>query len=450
MKKVLLSVVIIVLVILAACQPAEEVEDPLVVPEPDPTAYPVDEEEESMAVKFVSSDLAREISPDVDEAEIEILAQDNTAFALMFYNQIRSKENNLIYSPFSLSLALSMALVGAQSSTEQAMIDALQMRLPAEAIYPATNALMLAIEESQEQDLDEMEGSRFQLNIANSIWGQADYSFKQAFLDTLALQYDAGIFAVDFRQNPESARLAINDWVAEETEQKIEDLIPPDAIDPLTRLVLANAIYFNGSWLYPFNENATAEAPFFTLDGTEISVDMMRLSGESFLYGQGDNYQAINLPYLSRDFVMTVLVPTEGAFSDFEAQLDQDLLPEILAALTFTRVDLEMPKFDFELDLNANDILIALGMGEAFDPEVADFSGITDEEELMITDVLHKATITVDEEGTEAAAATAIIIGVTSAMPEEPISLVIDRPFLFMIRHVPTASILFMGRVVQP
>lgn len=454
MRKYIFSLVIIALMTLAACQPAQEI----VVPDPDPTKDPVtepitdpkDDDMDDQIAKFVKSDLARETSPNIDEALIRTLAENNSAFALSFYDHIRTEDGNIIFSPFSISLALSMALAGAESTTEQAMLDGLQITLPEETLHPAYNTLLLAIEESQEKALDGMDGNLFQINIANSIWGQADYAFNQPFLDVLAQHYGAGIFTVDFIQNPNGARLAINDWVSEETEQKIENLIPEGAIDTLTRLVLANAIYFNGSWMHPFNESMTADAPFITLDGSEITVDRMKLYGENLIYGRGENYQSINLPYLSSDFVMTLLVPDTGAFNEFETQLSQDELTAILANMSFTRVDLEMPKFDFDSDINANDPLIALGMGEAFDPEFADFSGITDVEDLMITDVLHKATITVDEEGTEAAAATAVIVGVTSAMPEDPISLVIDRPFLFMIRHQPTNIILFMGRVVQP
>lgn len=435
MRKIVLFMVFLSLAVLSACQPADDVE------ETGTGALPAG---------FAKSELARETSPSVDESQVLTLAQDNAAFALLFYDQIRTEDGNIIFSPFSLSLALSMAMTGAESSTEQGMVDALQMSLPEEAIHPAFNALLLAIEESQKQIQDDMEGKSFQLNIANSIWGQADYSFKQPFLDSLARHYGAGIYTVDYRHNPEGARMAINDWVAEETEQKITDLIPAGAIDPLTRLVLANAIYFNGSWLYPFMENATAQAPFYTLDGSQITVDMMKLYGERLLYQRGDDYQAVSLPYLSNDFVMTLLVPNEGEFGDFEANFDLAGLMEIISGMNSQRVDLEMPKFDFESDVNANDPLIALGMADAFSPERADFSGITEEEELMISDVLHKATITVDEEGTEAAAATAVIIGVTSAMPEDPISLVIDRPFLFLIRHQPTNTILFLGRVVNP
>ncbi len=437
MRKLILGLVFIGLVVLSACQPVEEPE----VKSP---------EETELSIDYIRSELAREINPSVDDEQVRTLAQDNTAFALTFYEQIKTEDGNIIFSPFSLSLALSMAMAGAETTTEEGMLSALQMTLPEEAVYPTFNALLLAIEESQTGAQDEFEGDEFQLNIANSIWGQADYDFKEAFLDVLATHYGAGIYTVDYAANPEGAREAINDWVADETEEKIQDLIPAGAIDPLTRLVLANAIYFNGSWMHPFNSSATSEAPFFTLNGTETTVDMMRLSGERFIYGAGEHYQAINLPYMSSDFAMTLIVPDQGAFEAFEADLNPDLLSEILSGMTNQRVDLEMPKFDFESDINANDPLVALGMGAAFDPATADFSGITDVEDLMITDVLHKATITVDEEGTEAAAATAVIIGVTSAMPEDPISLVVDRPFLFLIRHQPTNTVLFMGRVVQP
>jgi serpin B len=454
MRNQILGLIVIALILLSACQPSQDVVDPVSEPVTDPVTDPVteptDQDPDEKSINFFKSELTRETNPNVADVQISTLAEDNAAFAVAFYDQIRTDDGNIIFSPFSISLALSMALAGAETLTEQAMLDGLQMHLPEPALHPAFNALLQAIEGSQEQMSEGMDGNRFQLNIANSIWGQADYQFKQTFLDVLAQHYGAGIYSADFIQNPEGARLAINDWVAEETAQKIEDLIPAGAIDPLTRLVLANAIYFNGSWRNPFNENMTAEAPFYILDGTEITVEMMKLYGENFIYGKGTNYQAINLPYLSSDFVMTLLVPDAGTFSEFESQLQPAAISDILAGMTYSRVDLEMPKFDFETDINANDPLIALGMGDAFNPDTADFSGITDEDKLMITDVLHKATITVDEEGTEAAAATAVMVGVTSAMPEDPISLVVDRPFMFMIRHQPTNTILFMGRVIEP
>ncbi|MCB2203016.1 serpin family protein [bacterium] len=400
--------------------------------------------------EYLRSNLSRELSPDANPADISTLAADNTAFALDFYKQIRNADGNLVYSPFSLSLALTMAMAGAEGSTQTAMADALNLSLPEGRLYPAFDALLLAIEASGEQVPEEREGNPFQLNIANSLWGQTGFSFETAFLDTLAQYFGAGLHTVDYQQAPEAARQMINDWIDHETNGKITDLIPQGAIDSLTRLVLANAIYFNGSWYYPFDENQTEEASFYPLDGSETKVEMMRLNGERLAYASADGYQVVQLPYLSTDFVMTLWVPDSGNFEAFESGLTVDQITALRKQSYSQLLDLQMPKFDYESSTNANDPLRSLGMSEAFDPDLADFSGMSREDKLLITDVLHKSTITVDEYGTEAAAATAVIMGVTSAMPEEPLSLVIDRPFLFTIEHHPTGTILFMGRVLQP
>jgi serpin B len=342
-----------------------------------------------------------------------------------------------------------MTLAGAETTTQTAMLNALQLSVDEDNIHPALNALLLAIESSQTMQTESEEGG-FQLNIANSIWGQSGFGFKQAFLDTLALNYGAGINTVNFIEDPESARLAINDWVEEETAEKIRDLIPPDAITPLTRLVLANAIYFKGSWLFPFDQDATQPGPFFKLDGTELIADMMKLFDEKLLYLEEDAFQAVRLPYLSSDFAITLIVPNSGTFKAVENDLTVPFIADISEKMSSERINLELPKFDIETTINANEALKALGMEVAFDPNLSDFTGIADVDDLHITDVLQKATITVDEEGTEAAAATAVIVGVESMPIGEPISLVIDRPFIFLIQHVPTGSILFMGRVLQP
>ena len=434
MKYLLLIFTTLTLLLASACQTVPEVPDPKDIEDPS---------------TFLSSGLQREMDPDVSANQLEQLARDNTSFALAFYELIRGNDENLIFSPFSLSLALSMTLAGAETSTQQAMLEALQFSLDEDEIHPAFNALLLAIDASQIIE-DDSEGGRFQLNIANSIWGQGGFDFEQRFLDTLAVNYGAGLQIVDFISDPESARLAINDWIEEKTEEKILDLIPPNAITPLTRLVLANAIYFNGSWLHPFDQNATGLGPFTTLDGSEISIDMMKLFDERLLYVEGDDFQAVRLPYLSSDFAMTLIVPDMGLFEAAEDNLTTSFISDLSDLMRAERVNLEMPKYDFETTINANDTLKALGMEEAFDPDRSDFKGIADVEDLHITDVLQKATITVDEEGTEAAAATAVIIGVESMPIDDPISLVIDRPFFFLIQHVPTGTILFMGRVVQP
>ena len=432
--KPILFLIICSLVMLSACSGIDE------IPE---TPSPQDE------APFVKSNLSRETSPSVNPERIQELVNDNTAFALLFYNQIRQNEGNIIFSPISLSLALSMTMAGAETTTENAMLEALQITLPEEDVYPAYNALLLAINQSEQENLENDEDSNFQLNIANSLWAQSGYSYKQAFLDVLAKNFGAGVNNVNFIQDPEAARDAINNWVEEETEEKIKELIPAGAISDLTRLVLANAIYFKGAWQYQFDAASTYEAPFNLLDGSAIKVDMMKLDSERLQYHQGQDYEAISLPYMSPDFAMTIIVPELIAFNDFETTISLEFLNTLRDRMAIEQIELEMPKFDFESTINAKEALKNLGMEEAFIAGMADFSGITEEEELLITDVLHKATITVDEEGTEAAAATAVIVGLTS-LPPEPISLKIDRPFMFFIQHQPTGSILFMGRVTQP
>ncbi|MBW6465042.1 MAG: serpin family protein [Brevefilum sp.] len=434
MKYVIIILTGLTLLVASACQGIEDI---------------IPSNEGDQMKGFLSSDIERELAPDVGPSRLQSLASDNTAFALAFYDLIRSEEGNLVYSPFSLSLALSMTLAGAETTTRDAMLDALQFSLEEGEIHPTLNALMLAIEASQAID-EGSEGGSFELSIANSIWGQQGFNFKQAFLDRIALNYGAGIYTVNFAASPELARVAINDWVEDETQEKIKDLIPPDTITQLTRLVLANAIYFKGSWFHPFDQGLTQPGPFTTLGGDEIRVDMMKLFDEHLLYLQEGELQVISLPYLSRDFVMTLIVPDHGSFTTVEDRLTVELLETLMNKMVSERINLEMPKFDFETTINANDALKTLEMAEAFDPDLSDFKGMADVEDLHISDVLQKATITVDEEGTEAAAATAVIVGIKSAPIGEPISLVIDRPFLFFIQHQPTGTILFMGRVVQP
>lgn len=441
MKNLMIGFVLFALLLTSACSPT---------PDQEPTETDIPTEPAASEGGLVKSDVAMETTSQVDADQITALAEGNAAFAFDFYNQIKDTDGNLIYSPFSISLALSMTMAGAETTTEEVMLNALRMTLPEEEVYPAFNALLLSLEASEAASSEEVEGSPFTLNIANSLWGQAGLDLKAPFLDALARYFGAGMYTVDYQQNPEAARLAVNAWVAEETEDKIKDLIPEGAINELTRLILANAIYFNGSWMYPFAAGSTTPESFTLLDGSETTADMMKLSGNYLAYAQGEEYQAVSLPYLSADFSMLLLVPDEGTFAEFEAALDPESLAAILDQMTSAQVNLQMPKFDFESTVNANDALVALGMDEAFDPDAADFSGITEEQALYITDVLHKATITVDESGTEAAAATAVVMGVKSAMPGDSVSLVIDRPFLLLIRHEPTGTILFMGRVVEP
>jgi serpin B len=252
---------------------------------------------------------------------------------------------------------------------------------------------------------------------------------------------------LDFASAPEEARTTINEWVSEQTEERIKDLIPQGAIDALTRLVLTNAIYFNAAWANPFEEAATHDGPFHLLDGSEASVPLMKQT-EGFGYAEGEGYQAVELPYDGRELAMVVLLPREGQFEEFEGGLDAAQAEQIIGSLAYRQVALTMPKFEFESEFMLRDTLAALGMAEAFS-EQADFSGMTGQRDLFISDVVHKAFVSVDENGTEAAAATAVIMKLTAAV-EEPAEMTMDRPFIFLIRDLETGAILFVGRVVEP
>ena len=287
------------------------------------------------------------------------------------------------------------------------------------------------------------------MNIANSIWGQQDFHFEEDFLDTLALNYGAGLRLLDYIQAPEESRQTINKWVSDQTQEKIQDLIPEGAVTSDTRLVLSNAIYFKATWMEPFEESLTENGIFYGLDGEESEVPLMSLgSDSSFPYYQGEGYQAIALPYLGGQVSMLVLIPDEGTFDQFEGDFSKVLLDQVISEMQYSSVRLVFPKFEFETEISLAKTLAAMGMPEAFSG-AADFSGMTGDKDLFISDVFHKAYVGVDEKGTEAAAATAVMMRLTSA-PENPIELTVDRPFLFAIRDHQTNSILFMGRVVSP
>jgi len=391
------------------------------------------------------SDKPRAEAPPMDVAKVEELVQGNTRFAMELYRQLLDAEANQFLSPYSISLALAMTYAGAEGSTEAAMQEALHYVL-GEDTHVAFNALERALADRGEQP-DIKEGSRFQLHVANALWGQQNFAFLAAFLDTLALNYGAGMRLVDFVKGPEAARQTINRWVEEQTEERIKDLLPEGSVNGDTRLVLSNAIYFNAAWMNPFEEGMTVDAPFHLIGGSTIDVPMMRQQ-ERLGYAELPGVVAVEVPYVGGDLSMVVLLPAGGQFQPFAAELDEEQLGDILEAIFYTEVQLDLPRFEFESAFELRKSLSALGMAEAF-AERADFSGMTGKPELFISDVYHKAFVSVDEEGTEAAAATAVVMALTAA-PAQPVQVTVDRPFLFVIRDVPTGAVLFLGHVVDP
>jgi serpin B len=393
------------------------------------------------------SDKPYDSSPAVSDSALAELVKGNNEFAFDIYRQLSAaKEGNFFYSPYSISLALAMAYAGANGQTEEQMAETLNFLLEDEELHSAFNKL--AIELNSRNDVAEgSEAQGFELNIVNATWGQRGFEFMQAFLDVLAENYDAGIRLLDYEADPEACRQVINDWVYEQTNGKIEDLIPEGAIDEMTRLVLTNAIYFNAAWLHQFDEDYTYDDVFYLPDGTTVTVPMMHQS-DRFNYVDGDDYTAIEMLYDIYNMSMVIIMPDEGTFADFENSLTYELVDGIIDSMTYGQVNLTMPKFEFESDFSLKDALMAMGMTEAFS-DFADFSGITHKTDLVISDVIHKAFVSVDEEGTEAAAATAVIFQETS-MPIEIGEVDINHSFIFLIRDITTGSTLFIGRVINP
>jgi serpin B len=375
--------------------------------------------------------------PEVPSGDLSELVEGNTAFAFDLYRLLAEQQEgeNLLYSPFSISLALAMTYAGARGETEEQMAHALRFTLPGERLHPAFNAL--------DQEL------ALRLNIANVIWGQESYAFLDTFLDTLAANYGAGLRVLDFAHAPEQSRVIINEWISQQTEGKIENLIPQGTLDPLTRLVLTNAVYFNAAWEYPFQERVTKDSPFTLLDGGQVVVPMMHQT-ESLGYAEGEGYQAVELPYDGGDMSMVIILPEGDRFDEFESTLDGDRVREIVRDLSYGQVDLTMPTFVFDSHFGLSQALEELGMPAAFSSRAADFSGMTGSKDLFISDVFHKAFISVDEQGTEAAAATAVEMEVGSEMPADLTVVDIDHPFIFLIRDIETGTILFVGRVLNP
>ena len=396
--------------------------------------------------EVLQSDKQRVTSPVATQAGLATLVDGNSAFAFGLYQALREADGNLFYSPYSISLALAMTYAGARGETEKQMTDTLHFDLLQNRLHPAFNNLDLELGR-RGQGAKGKDGEGFRLHIVNAIWGQKDFKFLPEFLDLLAENYGAGLRTLDFMKASEQSRIIINKWVSDQTEERIKDLIPQGTIDELTRLVLTNAIYFNAAWQYSFEEDATSNSAFYLLNGDKITVPMMR-QAESFGYAEGDGYQVVELPYDGRELSMLVLLPQTNRFELFEESLNAQRVDDIVKNLNTREVVLTMPKFEFESSFGLKKTLTAMGMPVAFSAG-ADFSGMTGNPDLFIGEVLHKAFVSVDEAGTEAAAATAVIMELT-AMPGEPVEVTIDRPFIFLIRDIESATILFIGRVVNP
>lgn len=396
--------------------------------------------------------MASRLAPSASQADLRSAADSVQAFGLDLYGllAVRARDGNLVFSPSSIVTALAMTYAGAAGSTAEEMAKVLHFALEDGRLHQAFNSLDATLESrSWERKNPDGTVEGILVKTANSLWGQKDTVFEQIFLDTLAANYSAGIRLVDYKTAAEGARRAINAWVAGETNNKITDLIPAGALDTLTRLVLVNAVYLDATWAAQFDPMLTTDGPFTTPSGANVTARMMR-QRSSFPYARGDVWQAVELPYVGGQMSMLLIVPDQGHLAEIEKRITAGLLDEAASAMTpGSEVVLTMPKFEFRTQTGLKDALIALGMTTAFNPMSADFSGMTRQESLFISDVIHEAYIAVDEEGTEAAAATAVVM-TASGMPLDVVELTIDRPFLFALRDKETGAVLFLGRVADP
>ncbi len=383
----------------------------------------------------------REIPEEIEQVK-EAVAKANNGFGLDLYGKLSKKEGNLFFSPHGISTALAMTWAGARGETAEQMRPMLRLPERGEAVDTAYSHLLDELNEATNA-----EGCR--LEVANALWGQEGYDFLQSYLRVVETNYDAGLEQVDFRNATEEARNRINRWVEKKTNGKIEDLIPRGALNALTRLVLTNAIYFKGLWDMPFKPEQTEDRDFWVSADETKSVPTMH-NKKRFGYAETESCQLLELPYEGDELSMIVALPRErDGLDHLEKGLTQEKLHEWFDGLRRREVDVYLPRFKFTSEFGLRSMLESLGMKDAFLPDEADFSGMNGKRDLFVTAVLHKAYVDVNEEGTEAAAATGVIVGTTS-VPLQPAVFRADHPFLFFIRHRPTGTVLFMGRVADP
>ena len=377
-----------------------------------------------------------------DQADV---TKGNNAFAVDLYGHLREQNGNLFFSPESISTAFAMADAGARGQTAAEMARVFHFTLPPDRLHPAMGALLAGMNAPHQG---------YELRVADALWAEQDARFLPGYFDLMQRDYGAGLHRVDFKTQPEAVRGTINQWVEQQTNNKIQNLIAPGMLTPLTRLVLTNAIYFKGTWQHPFEKAATQDGEFHLSASQTATVPLMHRAGSGYRYYDGGTFQELELPY-DGDLAMVVLLPkTTDALPALEQQFTPTAAHDWIEKLEpVEKVILTFPRFTMTQQFELSRTLASMGMPQAFTP-AADFSGMTGKPEFSISAAIHKAFIDVDEHGTEAAAATAI--GMRAAAmrmsPPEPPPIVFraDHPFLFMIRDTKTGAILFMGRVEDP
>lgn len=381
-------------------------------------------------------------TPQTGLPDAGLLAQGNTAFALQLFQQLAQQPGNLFFSPFSISAAFGMAYAGANGPTATEMSEVMHFDLPAGRLHPAFRQLNQQLFQTGAE-------AGVACNIANGLWAQKDFAILPTYLSRLQTEYGVTPRTADFKHAAEQARQEINAWVENQTKEKIKDLVQPGVLQPLTKLVLVNAVYFKGRWTRAFDAGQTRPAPFAS-GPKEITVPMMHQTAD-FAYAESEGLQILELDYGQGGFSLQIfLPPAEDSLDTWCRKLTPELLGQWQQSLKKQKVSVFIPKMKLTQQFDLTRTLESLGMEKAFQPG-ADFSNLTALPGLFISDVLHKAFIEVNEEGTEAAAATALVMRATALRPEKPIPVFrADHPFVFLIQEKTTGSIMFLGRLVEP
>ena len=394
-------------------------------------------------LSLLGSHAALAAQPSSTNSDQAALVQGSNAFAIDLYDQLRQHDGNLFFSPASISTAFGMAYAGAHGQTATEMAAALHFTLPPDQLQPAMGALLASLNATH---------PGYELHVADALWAQNGETFLPVFLSVTKADYTAGFHPVDFKADPNAVRVTINQWVEQQTANKITNLLGPGSVTPDTRLVLTNAIYFKGRWAMPFQTDFTEQEDFHLSATQTVKAPLMQRN-DDYDYFNGGTFQALELPYATWELSMIVFLPnTYDGLPALEKSLTATNLQKWLAQLRDTgKVVLSFPKFKMTDKFGLNGTLGALGMEQAFQKSAADFSGMTGGRDLFISAAVHKAYINVDEKGTEAAAATGIEFETASARQEPPpIYFTADHPFLFLIRDNRSGGILFMGRVTDP
>ncbi|AKF03077.1 serpin family protein [Sandaracinus amylolyticus] len=384
------------------------------------------------------SSLARESTPIVSAEEAASLREGATDFALDLHRRVAGAGNSVI-SPHSIQVAFGMLRPGAVGETASQIDAVMGWANPGEPTYRAMNALDLELA-SRPRD-----GVR--LAIANQSFGQIGFPFEAPYLDAIATHFGAGVSLLDFAGDTEGSRVVINGWVDERTDGNIPELIPVGVIDGTTRLVLVNAVHFDAAWDTEFDPDDTRDGAFHRESGGDVTVPLMHLALDA-PHAAGEGWAAAELAYAGDELAMLVVVPTSGTLDALEGALDATGLDAIVASLATETIDVTMPRFAFGSDVDLVDPLREAGMPNVFDSGLAELDGIAPGRGLYVSAALHSATIDVSEAGTEASAATAVVVGERATPPRPRVSL--DRPFLFFIRDRATGALLFVGRVADP